>query len=265
MRMPLKLNRNEGCILTGKKHILIPVPYKKYILPILFGLFVSIGLKAQFQLSGYIDAGETNVSEGLFVKAVGFGAYQFEKNKFESGFQFDLKSPGTNIFTGTSLKAAREFSIKEFPFEIQGLFIYNCFSELVHEYDWGVLARIQQKHFSFILGTNFRTYKVTRKAIDTYDINSNKKIHENWNVIYSLGCSVKPYDHFWNIGLTITNIDHFVINQETNPVFNINAKYNVSPPLTLFAEAWYKSSGALNLSVNYFGFFFRTGVIWRID
>jgi hypothetical protein len=243
----------------------MPATFKKQLILILFGVFVSFSVKAQFQLSGYIDAGETNMSDGLFIKAAGFGVYQFEKNKVEGGFQFDLKSPGTNIFTGTTVKVAREFSIKQFPFEIQGLFIYNCFSELVHEYDWGILASIKQKHFRFILGTNFRTYKVTRKAIDDYDINSNKKIHENWNVMYLLAYNLKPHDHYWNIGLTVTNIDHFIVNQETNPVFNLNAKYDVTPQLTLFAESWYKSSGAFNLSVNYFGFFFRSGVLWRID
>lgn len=237
----------------------------KYLVLILFGLYLSISIKAQLQLTSYLDAGETNVSDGLFIKAAGLGAYQFKKNKVESGFQFDLKSPGKNIYTATSLKYTRECSIKEFPFEIQGLFLYNSFSELIHEYDWGILARIQQKHITFILGTNFRTYKVTRKAIDNYQIDSNKKIHENWNVMYLLGYNLKPHDHFWNIGVTVTNIDHFIINQETNPVFNLNAKYDVSQALTLFAESWYKSSGAFNLSVNYFGFFFRTGVQWKID
>lgn len=243
----------------------MPSIFKKYLVLIVIVLSASTRSKAQLYFSMYLDAGQTNVSEGMFIKLAGFSAYQFGKNKVEGGFQIDLKSPGSTIYTGTSLDYTREFSIREFPFEIQGLFIYNSFSELVHEYDWGILASIQQKHFTLKLGTNFRTYKITRKAIDKYEISSDKKLHENWNIMYLLGYSLKPYDHYWNIGLAVTNIDHFIINQETNPVFNIHAKYDVTEHFTLFTESWYKSSGAFNLSVNYFGFFFRTGVLWRID
>jgi hypothetical protein len=71
-------------------------------------------------------------------------------------------------------------------------------------------------------------------------------------------------DNIWNIGFSFTNIDYFIINQETNPVINLQGKYDVSKSLTLFLESWYKSSGAFNLSVNSFGFFFRTGVLWKI-
>lgn len=213
----------------------------------------------------HIDVGENNVSDGLFVKSSGFGAYQFGKTKVVGGCQFDLKSSSVNIFTGSTIKVAREFSIEEFPFEIQRLLMYNPFSKLVHESNWGLLAKIQRKHFTYKLGTNFRTYQVTKKAINNYNIESNKKIHEYWNLMYLLRYNIKPNDYNWNIGISLTNIDHFTINQETNPFFYLHGKYKVTVPLTIYVESWYKSAGAFNISVNYFGFFFRTGLLWKID
>jgi len=83
--------------------------------------------------------------------------------------------------------------------------------------------------------------------------------------MYLIGYNLKPIDHDWNVGITITNVDHFIINQETNPVFYLHGKYQVSKPLTLFGEWWYKSAEAFNISVNHFGFFFRTGLVWKVD
>ncbi len=236
-----------------------------YLTLVVIGLTTSVNLKAQAQFSIHIDAGENNVSNGLFIKTAGFGSYQFDKTEIGGGFQFNVKYPGEKTVTGSTFNVDREFSIKEFPFKIQGLFMYNPFSDLIHESNWGVVAKIEQKHFKYKLGTNFRTYRVTQKASNEYDVDSNNKIDEYWNLMYLIQYNLKTVDHNWNVGLTLTNIDHFIINQETNPIFYLHGRYRVNKPLTLFIESWYKSAGSLNISVNYFGYFFRTGLIWKLD
>jgi hypothetical protein len=55
--------------------------FSKYVIILLFGLFVSIHSEAQVQLSPYIDAGENNVSDGLYVKTSVWGAYHWDKIK----------------------------------------------------------------------------------------------------------------------------------------------------------------------------------------
>jgi len=237
----------------------------KYLIITLTGLIVSVNILAQVQLSTYIDAGENNVSDGLFIKTSVLGAYQFGNTKVKTGGQFDLISASPNFFTGVNLIVAQEFLIKEFQFEIQGLFMSNFFSDLAHEIDWGMLAYLELKHFDFKLGTEFRTYHITQKASEEFEIESNKNLHENWNIMYLAGYRVKPIDFKWNIGLAITNIDNFLINQETNPMLFLQGKYQVTAPLTLYIEPWYQSAGSLNLSANYFGFFIRTGLIWKLD
>jgi hypothetical protein len=237
----------------------------KSIIVLFLMLLFSSKMQAQLTLSTYIDAGENNVSEGLYIKSSALGAYQINKFRVEGGAQLDLKSAGSNFLTGGSLIVAREFLIKKFKFETQGLFMYDPFSRLMHESNLGVLINIPREHFNYKLGTEFKTYHITNRAQNDYDITSNKKLHENWNLIYLVKYFLKPPDHKWNAGASITNIDHFLINQETNPMVNIEGRYDISSPLTLYVESWYKSAGSLNISANYFGFFFRTGIIWKPD
>jgi len=229
-------------------------------------LFISgTNLIAQPQASAYTDMGKTSVSDGFYIKTAGLAHYQFGKNRVETGFQLDLKSNSENVFSGYNIKASREVQIKNFSFEVQGFYIWTPFSDILRETNLGLLLHVKRNHFIIKLGTNFRTFAFTQNAIKYYELKEGTKIHEYWNILYSFSYYLKPIENYWNIGLSMTNIDHFIINQETNPVFNLRALYEVSSPINLFAESWYKSAGAFNLSVNYFGFFFRTGIIWDIN
>lgn len=231
---------------------------------ILLGLMVAGNTSAQIQLSYYFDFAGNNSSDGMILKTAAFGEYQWERTTVTGGLQLDFKSRNENVFSGINFNVDQNFTVKEFPFSIEGLFLYNRFSKLVHESSWAVLANIERKHFRYQLGTHFRTYSVTQKAKDEYDIDSDEKIHENWNIIYRIEYNLKPFGNDWNVGATITNMDHFVISQETNPWLNVQGEYTLSAPLTLFAQAWLKNAGMFNISVNSFGYLFRTGIIWRI-
>ncbi len=231
---------------------------------IILALFPWTNLFAQPQITGFIELGQTNVSDGLYMKTAGSGSCQFGKYQVSAGFQLDLISYNSTVFSGLNLNASREFNIKNFPFELRGFYILTPFSDISRETNWGFLLNLQPDHFEIKFGTSFRTIASRKKATEEYNADQVQKIHENWNIIYSFSYFLKRYDNQWNIGLSITNIDHYIINQETNPNFNLNGYYQINAPLRIFAEAWYKSSGAFNLSVNYFGFFFRTGIIWDI-
>jgi len=237
----------------------------KYLLSALFGFFFFTNLEAQISLSTHFDIGENSVSDGMYIQNSNIAAYEFGKMYVAGGVRLDIKSAAEKIFTGTAIRFGRQFSIKEFPFEIEAHTIYNPFSDWVREFNWGVLAKIQLTHFRFKLGTSFRTYSLTQTAKEYTSPQSNDKIHENWNLMYLAQYHLKPVDFNWNVGVSITNIDYFLINQETNPMINLNGRYELSESLSLFAEAWYKASGFSNISVNYFGFFIRTGIIWNID
>jgi len=228
-------------------------------------LICCFNLSAQPSINFYTDLGENNVSQGLFIKSAVLISYRTGRNLLEAGFQADLKNANQNVFSGFSISGSRSFRINHFPIEITGFWISTPFSELLRETNWGGRLKHENNHFGFQIGSNSRTYAFRQKAIREYQIGENAAIiHEVMNLMYSVDYLIKPTGNCWNIGASLTNIDHFILEQETNPMLRLNGLYKISTPLFLYVEAWYKSAGAANLSVNYFGFFFSTGIIWKI-
>jgi hypothetical protein len=81
--------------------------------------------------------------------------------------------------------------------------------------------------------------------------------------MYSISYNIRTEVSRWNTGITVTNTDYFLINQETNPYMNIHGSFRASSPVCLFSEVWYKNAGLLNMSPNYFGFAIRGGIEWN--
>jgi hypothetical protein len=238
----------------------------KYLLPIFILLTSVNGIRAQIILQSYIEIGANNVSEGVFVKNVFRSSYHSNKYNFEAGMQFDLISNNPNTFTGLDIIASREMLIRDFPFDIKGFFMLNRFSDIMYETNWGVRIETRKlQHFLFELGTNLRTYTIHSAARVEYNIDkSNSKLNENFNLMYVISAYLKPYNNDWNVGLSCTNVDYYIINQSTNPVFNLQMTYKPKSNLTLYLDTWYKQSGVFNINANYFGYFFRGGVKWDI-
>ena len=238
-----------------------------FIRPLVFIIIFYLGrldLMAQPGIVSFAEFGTNNVSDGLYIRASGLGFYESGKYNFAGGAQFDIISPNENFLTGFSLSASRNFSIKNFNLEIEGFFKWTFYSGLLRVSDWGFLAGRDREHFSAKLGTHFTTFSLTEEAMWYYDPASETKIHENWNILFLINYRVKKRDNIWNLGFSLTNIDYFINSQTTNPAININGSYSIRPNLDLYAETWLKSSGAFNSNANYFGFFFRTGIIWNI-
>ena len=227
-------------------------------------LLVPLLLPAQWEFSTHFDAGEHNASNGLYVRNGSSAAYEFGETKFTGRMQIDLKSSLPYVLTGVAFDISHAFRVGEFPLSASGFFMYNRFSELLFETAGGLLAHIERDHFHAKLGTGFRSFRLTPAAIEITGEDSDPALSENWNMVYSLGYQIKPADHPWNAGIALTNLDHFLMNQETNPMLYVHGNYEVIPDLDLFMEAWYKHAGVFNISANYFGFFFRTGVIWNL-
>ncbi|MDA3820092.1 MAG: hypothetical protein PF590_06520 [Candidatus Delongbacteria bacterium] len=231
------------------------------VLIIVFGLSLTAGAQPTGTL--YVDAGENNVSEGFYLNTAVLGSYHYDKYSFVAGSAVDLIGPGSNVLTNFMFMPGRAFIIGNFPFKMQGVYMFNRSFDWVHEMNLGVLINIERSHFSWKLGSEFRTYYLTREACETCGDESNKALHENWNIMYFGDYRIKPRGNAWNVSLALTNLDYFLINQEANPMFFLRGKYDISSNLRIFSEAWYKSAGAFNISVNYFGFFIRTGITWQ--
>ena len=224
------------------------------------------GIRAQVTLQTCIDIGKNNVSEGFFAKNMFRGSYQYRKITGEAGMQFALISNNPNIFSGFYITGSREFSVRNFPFNVKGFFIENRFSDILHETNWGLRVETRKyEHFIFELGTNNKTYIINSSAREEYDIDkSDSKLSENFNLIYTVSAYLKPRTNRWNAGVSCTNIDYFLVNQSTNPVFNIQMSYKLKSNLSIHLDSWYQRAGMLNINANHFGYFFRGGIKWEI-
>ena len=238
----------------------------KYLFSMFMMLTTIMTVNAQVKLQSYIDIGENNVSGGVFVKNVYRSSYQYQKYNAEAGLQFDLVSNNPNKVSGLDIGGSRKSFIRDYPFDIKGFFILNRFSDLQHETNWGIRIETRKpEHFLLGLGTGFRTYAINSSAIDKYNVSkTNAKLRENFNLLYNISAYLKPHDHDWNIGLSCTNVDYYIINQSTNPVFNLQMKYKLKSKLTIYLDSWYKQAGIFNINANHSGYFFRGGVQWEI-
>ena len=220
---------------------------------------------AQWQTSFHSDIGIHNASDGGFIRMGNVTGLRFNKFTFEAGLQAELLSHKPTFLSGILLRASRDFQIGEQTVKLTGLYSVSRFSDLMHELNRGVFATTKHKNFSFTLGTHFRTYAYNKKAQDEFDIQGNSRLTESWNLTYRIGYALKPPEHHWNLSLAVTNLDLFLIHQETNPMLQLSGAYEINPNISLYADAFYQQAGLFNINIHYFGFYFRPGIIWHIQ
>jgi hypothetical protein len=236
------------------------------ILFILFFITSRINVAAQPGLTFYADAARNSVSGGVFIRTAILGYYKSHHYQLRGGIQTNLVNGNNITLSGYRIDGSREFKIKNTRLGIHGFFLWTSASRIIQETNYGCAFTMNRPHFDMLIGTNFRTYSFKRDALKDYRIEKNEtKIHENLNLMYSFSYNLKPSDYRWNAGVTMTNIDYFMINQETNPYVNLKGYYKLSPPVCLFAEGWYKNAGVTNICSNYFGFVIRGGVQWNFN
>lgn len=237
--------------------------YRLFLASIYLICFAHI-LNAQVEPELFIDIGEHNASSGLFVNTGLYSSYTFGRNKIGAGTLFDIKPDAEKNFKASFADISHEFKIKELNFDANAFFMYNSFSNIVLEYNWGLALGLNYENFKFKLGTFSKIYSITSYAITEFEIDDHYNFSENFGIVYYIGYQLKPDENAFNISAAITNLDYFLVTQTTNPMLNVRYKQNLSTDLMWFAEAWLKTSGSFNLSINYFGFLARTGLKWKI-
>jgi len=229
-------------------------------------IMTSVNVVAQPGLTIYADAAKNSVSDGLFIRSAFLGYYKSGNYQLKAGIQTNLVNGNNITLSGYRVDGSREFKIKTTLLGIHGFFLWTSATRILQQTNYGCAFTMNLSHFEMLIGTNFRTYSFKRNALKDYGIgNDETKIHENLNLMYSFGYNLKPSDNRWNAGITLTNIDYFMINQETNPYINLKGYYKLSNAVRMFAEGWYKNAGVTNISSNYFGFVIRGGVQWNFN
>ena len=229
----------------------------------LFFFLPPTDLQAQGKVFGYLDLGMNEVSDGFYLKSAGLVKYELGNYKLGAGVQLDLVNRNGSSFSGLNVNGSRKVPVKDFPAEIRGFFLWNSYIGLMNETNWGFIANVRWPHVALSLGNEFRSFHFKKSVVEDYGYEEGEHLRENWNLVYNIGYHLRSPESTWDLGASLTNLDHFLVNQETNPFFKLNGRYSLGSSLGLLTEVWYKSSGSFNLSVNYFGFFIRTGVTWK--
>ncbi len=227
---------------------------------ILLMLAFSLPARSQLNLDYSLDLGQSNVSQGLYLSTALVADFCLDNYTLDAGVQFQLIHPAHRVFSAAEFAASRGFYIGKQALAVEAFYLYRNFSDLMFSTDWGLAVSTRLRHWQFDLGQDFKSYRVREKAL-SYETEGNV-LRENFNLIYHIAYFINGPEKTWNISLSLTNRDHFLINQETNPMLSLRAESFVSSTMKLYLENWYKPAGALNMSAHYFGYFLRTGLIW---
>jgi hypothetical protein len=211
-----------------------------------------------------MDIGSNTLSDGLFFRTSVIAVWTLGKVSLEGGGQFDFKSTNENFLTGADFAASWNFKIGESDLDLKGFARWTLFSGLIRIPDLGLHAIWDSKYVTASLGTHYRTWVFSEQAQLEYNIGSDSRVNENLQLLYLIGCRLKPRDNDWNIGLNMTNIDYFIISETDEPSFNLSGSYTTSRKLKFFGEVWYKSTVAYDSDINYSGVFLRAGLVWKI-
>ena len=213
----------------------------------------------------FVETGQNNIyNKGYFSQSI-FPSYDFKKNSLDAGVLWTFGGQREKNFAGYSLKATHGFTLLKQSFAISGFYLWEPFSTELREINWGVILTCDLPHFQLALGNNYRTYRFGKAYIPSNEVMSGKyRIVEPGNLIYLFQYLLNKKEEPWNLTISLTNNDYFIIEQETNPIVIVKGVYRINENIGSFLDLGYKSAGLLNLKVNHFGYFFRLGIKWNI-
>jgi len=240
---------------------------KKILIGILF-FFLSgqNSVFSQISLDSYAEVGSNAVSQGIYG---GFSAQvsgQFGSFNATTGCFLSLSNEGGDIFSAYSLTVSNDILIHKHKINASGFYLWKPISSDLRETNLGLLVKYRTRHFGYIIGLNSRIYSFSRSAIIRYNFPDSirTKFWEPVNAMYRLSY-YQQFNPKLNFEASITNYDRYFIQQETNPMILTNLTYIFNSNLQFYSELGYMQAGLLNMHVNYFGLYFRGGVIWRLD
>jgi len=221
-------------------------------------------LKAQILIDGFFDVGKTQVSQGIYSQFSNICFFEKPDWGVQTGYQLGLVQPQSVFFNSWYLKSYGKLKTGSIPLVLGGEYLWTAFSPDMRETNWIAFASTTLKHWRFGFGTSIRTYRLSNEAAVVSQFYPEGRITEKWNMMYHAQYVLKSPDNRWNLAGSFTNYDHFIIQQENNPMFNLRFDYKISAPLSLYSELWYKPAGLMVIRVTYYGMFIRLGVLWKI-
>jgi hypothetical protein len=236
----------------------------KLLLPVV-ALIIPFCMQAQVLLTTYADAGNNAISNSGYQSYHFAPAYHFSRIRVESAFGWTFAKHKEKKFDSYSCAVNYTFNVVKKPISATVLFLKNILSNNIRSTNIGILLNGSSHHFDFIIGNNYRRYILEHERMQSDEfVKNDVQITEPLNLVYSCTYNLNTPDKCWNVGITITDYDIHMIEQETNPLIHMKGSYSLNNEILPFILIGYKSAGLLNLSVNSFGYYFRMGLLWKL-
>jgi len=231
---------------------------------LIFWLFAVIS-SSQPSVKSFAEGGHNNVfNKGYFSYSI-LPSWDLKNESFDAGILLSFGGDRENNYGGYSVGYTRRFSLFRQSFAVSGSWLWVPFSSELRETNFCLTLNYSLPHFRVTLGNNYRTYRFSKADIRADDNPSgNYRIIEPGNFIYSFQYRLNREEKPWNLMLSVTNRDFFIIEQETNPVLLLEGTYRFTSNLSSFINIGYKSGGLLCIKVDYFGYLIRLGIKWDI-
>ena len=219
----------------------------------------------QYEQAAILDAGSSTVSDGTFLRPAVIASYRYDKLTVSTGFQWTFSSAERKALSGAFISGGSDFKVREIPLSADLFFRRNPYSDVVRETLFGALLKHERSRLDIQFGYHMRRYRLDKSTLEPGDPASGPalSIWEYRNFMYRGTVRLNEQDAKWNLSASLTNFDHFLIQQETNPMVNLAGCFRISDAVKIHSSLWYQGAGMLNIHANYYGFYFRTGVVWR--
>lgn len=217
---------------------------------------------AQLKVGIWADAGSSQIDVNGFTSVSGETVYSYHNYSLSLGYSTLFTEWKETNSNGLKVDIAREFSINNFPFKVSVFYLNKPISTEIYEWDLGVFIHKNTGNWHYGMGGHYREIRIKSKYSED---SSDSKIVEGFNLLYLLRYNIPLKTETWKLHATITDFDRFLLLQETNPMMYVGGDYLGFNNLNIFSEFWYRSAGLNNIQVNYYGYFFRLGAIWKFE
>lgn len=236
-----------------------------YLMSILI-LTMTVQGYGQLKQTILLDAGSNTVSNGLFARPSITTSYAINSYYGSAGFQWTFSPAERNALSGWFISGGSKFRVREIPLSVDLLCLVNPYSERIRELNLGGVISHKLDHLDIHFGYNARKYMLDMGSEENEnpDAEADISIWEYRNFMYRGTLRLKERDAPWNFSVSVTNFDYFLIQQETNPMFNLAGYFTISDAVKLHSSLWYQGAGMSNIHANHYGFYFRTGVVWQV-
>jgi hypothetical protein len=238
----------------------------KLILIFIFFIINCFCAFSQFKAGAFVGGGTNPLDNPLFLSS---GVYAYAKHHgFSADYAIDINITNRDVRAFNAIKTSLNYEneLKNSSYKIGLVYLFRPSTELVSEHNMALQVDYQIKNWEFRLGNNFRAFKFKTGTVEYIGSDENTTLWESPNLMYLIRYYISTNQKTLGGYVSITNFDWFIIEQETNPFVNIGAYYKLQDAgLNIFVDYNYQTAGFNNIRVNYFGMFFRTGVIWEIE